>query len=211
MPPTVVHAALAGLIAGGVLGRRLTARRAAAVVGAGVAPDADAALALIWEGAHGAVLHTLFVPAAAAGVLYYDTHHRATSAVGRRWGRAGVAVAWTAVLAYAVAGIGLDLFNVDAAAVLWPLDPRYYLVVGQLVYNTQGGLVQTFVEFQLAWPPVLVESVGPRHFVRTPFDASPGPDPVDAVRVVAVVESGWQLLVTACGTGAVIASVRGEP
>lgn len=211
MPPTVVHAALAGLLAAGVVGRRLTPRRAAVVVGVGAAPDLDAVLALAWPGAHGAVLHTVFVPAVAALALYYDAHYRERSVVRTRWGAAGVAVAWTAVVAYAVAGIGLDLANVDAAAVLWPVDPRYYVVVGKLVYTSQGGLVQTFVDLQWAWPPVVVENVGGAHFVSSPFDVRPGPDPADAVRVVDVVESGWQLLVTACGVGGLLVAIGGEP
>lgn len=211
MPPTVVHAALAGLLGAGVLGRRLTARSAAVVVAAGALPDVDATLALAWPGAHGAVLHTLVLPGVAAALLSYDAHHRERSLIRTRWGATGIAVAWTALVAYAVAGIGLDLFNIDAAAVLWPLDRRYYVVVGQLVYTTRVGLVQTFVEFQLGWPPLLVETAGPSHFVASPFDTRPGPDPADAVRVVEIVESGWQLLVTACGAGAVVGTVRGEP
>lgn len=211
MPPTVVHAALAGLLAAGVFGRRLTARRAAVVVGAGVLPDLDAALAVVWPGAHGAVLHTVFLPAGAAGLLYYDAHHRDRSLVRDRWGTAGVALAWTALVAWVVAGLALDLCNVDAAAVLWPLDRRYFVVVGQLVYFSQDGLLQTFVGFQLDWPPVVVDAAGAGHFVATPFDVRPGPDPADAVRVVQLVESGWQLLVVAVGTVGVAASVWGEP
>lgn len=211
MPPTVVHAALAGLLAAGVVGRHLTSRSAAVVVAAGAVPDLDAALALVWPGSHGAVLHTLFVPAAAAALLYYDTGQRSASAVRRRWGARGVAVAWTAVLAYALAGVTLDLFNVDAAAALWPVDGRYYVVVGHLIYESQGGLTQSFVGFQLGWPPVLVETLGPDHFVQSPFDVRPGPDPPDAARVVDVVESGWQLFLTACGSVATVVAVRGEP
>lgn len=211
MPPTVVHAALAGLLGAGVLGRSLTARRAAIVVGAGVIPDLDALLALAWPGAHGAVLHTLLLPGAVTGLVAYDAHHRSRSVLRAVWGPGGVAVVWTALLAWVVAGVGLDLFNVDAAAVLWPLDPRYVVVVGQLVYFSQDGLVQTFVGFQMDWPPVVVDTARAGHFVASPFDVRPGPDPADAVRVVQVVESGWQLLVTAAGTVGLLACVGGEP
>jgi hypothetical protein len=210
MPPTLVHAALAGLLGAGVLGRRLTPRSAAVVAVAGALPDLDAVLSPLWVGTHGAVLHNVFVPLGAAAALYYDTHHRERSIVEARWGTYGVAVGWTAVVVYVVAGIGLDLFNVDAAAVLWPIDRRFYLVVGRAAYSTQGGFVQTFVEFQAGWPPVLVESFGTGRFVATPLDTAPGPDPADAARVLQVVESGWQLLLLAAAAVGVSVAVRGE-
>lgn len=210
MPPTLVHAALGALLAAAVLGRALDARGAAVVAGAAAFPDLDMFLALVEQGLHGAVLHTVFLPAALAALLYHDTNRRAVSVVRARWGAYGVAVAWTAILAYAVAGIGLDVFNVAAAAPFWPVDRSFYVVVGRLGYTTHEGFVQTFVGLRWGWPPLVFDTYPSSFWVRSPVDPTRGPDPTGVERVVVLVESGWQLLVVLTSAGALGVTLGGE-
>lgn len=211
MPPTLVHAALGGLLAAALLDRAFSRRGAAVVVAAAAAPDLDAPLALAFPGAHGAVLHTLLIPAGAAALLRYDTR-REDSWLRGRYGRAGVRVAWVALLAYALAGIGLDLLNLDAANPVWPLDSMYYSVVGKVEYSTTRGFVQTYYVHDPdgRW----TRYVGQRG--RFPEFCKPslwkptcGGDGTGAApRVTEVVQSGWQLLLVAAGAVVLLARDR---
>lgn len=209
MPPTLVHAALGGLLAAALLDRAFSRRGAAVVVAAAAAPDLDAPLALVLPGAHGAALHTLLIPAGAAVLLRYDAR-REDSWLRGRYGPAGVRVAWVALLAYALAGIGLDLLNIDAANPVWPLDSMYYSVVGKVEYSTTRGFVQTYYTYDPdgRW----THYVGQRG--RFPEFCKPslwkptcgGGGTGSAPRVTEVVQSGWQLLVVA--TSAVVLLAR---
>lgn len=201
MPPTLVAVAVGALLGVALLGSAFDRRSLALVVVAAALPDLDAALALVVPGAANALLHTLFVPLAAAVALYYDTEFREASWLRSRYGRYGVRVAWVAVAAYAVAGIGLDLFNVDSAAVLYPLSDRYYATIGKLVLSTQEGVVQTYVAFGDGWLEVASPGTVGDHHVETWLD------PGDGDRRLRLVDSGWQAALVATAAAAVPAKL----
>ncbi|MFC6941512.1 metal-dependent hydrolase [Salinirubellus sp. GCM10025818] len=198
MPPTLVHAALGGLLAAALLDRAFSARAVAVVVGAAALPDLDAPLALLFPGAHGALLHTLLIPAGAAALLYYDARREAPWLSGR-YGPAGVRIAWVAVLAYALAGTGLDLLNLDAANPVWPAGTMYYSLVGKLEYSTTEGFVQTFYSYDPdgRWTHYVGQRGRYPYFCKPslwqPGCGNTGSDP----RTSAIVQSGWQLLLVA--------------
>jgi hypothetical protein len=200
MPPTLVNVAAGVLLGVALLGAAFDRRSLAVVAAAAALPDLDAALSLVVPGATNALLHSAFVPLVAAGALYYDAERREGSWLRSRYGAYGVRVAWVAVASYAVAGIGPDLFSVESAAALYPLSDRYYAVVGRLVYSTQEGLIQTYVEFGDGWLAVASPGTTETHHVSTWVNPAPdGADPSNADRRLRVVEAGWQLslLVTA--------------
>jgi hypothetical protein len=197
MPPTLVHAALGGLLAAALLDRAFSRRGAAVVVAAAAAPDLDAPLALLLPGAHGAVLHTFLLPLGAALLLRYDTRREASWLHGR-YGAAGVRVAWVALLAYALAGTGLDLLNLDAANPIWPVDTMYYSVVGKVEYTTTEGFVQTYYSYDpdARWRHYVGQRGRPPNFCKPSLwkPACGADDPASATRVTEIVQSGWQLL-----------------
>jgi hypothetical protein len=207
MPPTLVHAALGGLLAAALLDRAFSRRGAAVVVAAAVFPDLDAPISLLLPGAHGAVLHTLLLPAGLVAIVYYDTQ-RADSWLRDRYGWRGVRVAWVALLAYALAGTGLDLLNLDAANPIWPVDTMFYSFVGKIEYTTTRGFVQTYYAYDPA--ARFVHYVGQRG--RPPYFCKPSVwkptcgDRGTTTRASAFVQSGWQLLVVA--SSAVVLVVR---
>jgi hypothetical protein len=179
MPPTLVHVALGVLVAAALLPHD---RRALLVVAAAAAlPDLDALLAAAVPGGHlhGAALHTLFLPLVVAVVLSWETRREGS------WLRArgAVRLAWVALLAFVLAGIVPDLFNVDAAAPLWPLHDRFYSFVGRFELSNQRGVFQTFVG--TGYDLGLRGSNYCQPSVLTPACPADGS---------ALVESGWQLL-----------------
>lgn len=205
MPSTVVHCALAVLVAAGLLGAGFDRRAALVVVGVAIVPDLDAFIGLVVTGAHRAALHTLFVPLAAAVLVYYDSRVRERSWLRSRWGAYGVHLAWAAIAAYAVGGIGLDLVT-RGVNVFWPVHDQFYLFSGKLELSNQQGLVQTFVEFPD--PPadgstggggVDAGQFGSTEEVQItsgvdPSPGDPGVEPAAVERVFPVVQSGWELL-----------------
>ena len=186
MPPTLVNVAAGVLVGVALLGAAFDRRSLAVVAAAAAAPDLDAVLSLVVPGATNALLHSLFVPLVAAAAVYYDAEYRETSWLRSRYGWYGVRVAWVAVAAYAVAGVGPDLFNVESAAVLYPLSDRYYAVVGKLVLSTQEGVVQTYVEFGDGWLEVASPGTTSNHHVDSWVN------PAGEERRFRLVDSGWQ-------------------
>lgn len=210
MPPTLVTVAVGVLLGVALLGRAFGRRSLALVAFVAALPDLDAVVSLWIRGATNAALHTAFIPLAAAAVLYYDTA-REDSWLRGRHGWYGVRLAWVAVAVYAVAGIGLDLFNVSSAAVLYPVSDRYFAIVGKLVLSTQDGVVQTYLAVGDGW---LVDATrgttGSRH-IATWINPTPGTDnPPDAERSLRFVDAGWQLVVVATAAVAVPARVLFE-
>ena len=161
MAPTLVTAAFGALLAAALLGAAFDRRSVAVVVAAAVLPDADAAASLVVPGATNALLHTVWIPLVAGGVLYWDTTRREESRLRARYGWRGVRVAWVSLAAFAVVGIGSDLFGLAGANLLYPVDDAYYVVDGRLLFSTQDGIVQTFVAAGANGPGVLpLESPG---------------------------------------------------
>ncbi|WP_336133381.1 metal-dependent hydrolase [Natronomonas amylolytica] len=196
MPPTLVNVAVGVLIGVSLLGAAFDRRSLAVVAVAAALPDFDAVLSLLVHGTTNAALHSAFVPLAAAGLLYWDTERREESWLRARYGWYGVRVAWVAVAAYAVAGIGLDLFNIESVAVLYPLSNDYYAIVGKFVLSTQEGVVQTYVEFGNS--VLSVRTVGTtesRHIATWVNPTAGTSNPPGAERTVRIVDSAWQLVV----------------
>jgi hypothetical protein len=196
MLPTLVNVAVGVLLGVSLLGAAFDRRSLAVVAVAAALPDLDALVVLAGSGASNALLHSMFVPLFAGLAVYYDTERRETSWLRSRYGWYGVRVAWVAVAVYAVAGIGPDLFNIESAAVLYPLSDRYYAVVGKLVLSTQEGVVQTYVEFGDGWLEVASPGTVGEHRVETWVD------PGDGDRRLRLVASGWQAALVATAAAA---------
>lgn len=196
MPPTLVNVAVGVLLGVGLLGAAFDRRSVAVVAVAAALPDLDAPLSLVIHGATNAVLHSVFVPLAAAALLYWDTEHREASWLRGHHGWYGVRVAWVAVAAYAVAGIGPDLFNVESAAVLYPLSDRYFAVVGKLTLSTQEGVIQTYVAVVDGWLEVRSPGTTETYHVESWTNPTPGTgNPPGVDRTWRLVDSGWQAVV----------------
>jgi hypothetical protein len=189
MAPTLVALAVGVLIAVALLGSAFDRRSVALVGGAAVLPDLDAICALAGPGGPNATLHAIVIPIGAAAVLYHDTRRRKRSWLADRWGARGVRIAWVAIAAYAVAGIGLDAFTGEGVALLYPLSDRYHAVAGRLVLSTREGIVQTYVSvgdgaLGLASPGTI-----DTHVVETPLSR------VDGARRIRLVDAGWQAII----------------
>lgn len=213
MAPALVAAAVGALLAAALLGRAFDRRTAAVVVLAAVAPSLDAVLSLVVRGATNAALHTLLVPGLAALALYWDAERREHSTVRTRFGWRGVRTAWVVLAAYVVAGIGLELFVGAGANLFYPLHDRFYVVSGRLLFSTQEGVVQTYVE--LGGDGLLtVGSPGTTatHHVASWITPTPGTGlerGVERERELVIVESGWQAVLV-IAAAAVLALRRRE-
>jgi hypothetical protein len=196
MPPTLVTVAVGVLLGVVLLGAAFDRRSLAVVAVAAALPDLDALFVLGGVGLTNAAFHSVFIPVGAAMALYYDTRIRGRSWLVERYGAYGVRVAWVAVAAYAVAGIGLDAFSTETVALLYPISDRYYAILGRLVVSTQDGLVQTYVT--LGDGGLEVESPGAvgTYVVESPLASRGG------ARRIRLVESGWQAVVVATAAAA---------
>jgi len=203
MAPTLVSAAVGAVLAAALLGGAFDRRALAVVVAAAAAPDLDAAASLVVPGATNALLHALWLPLFAAAALYWDTAVGADSRVRARFGWRGVRVAWVALAAFVVAGVGPDLFGREGANLLYPVHDAYYRIDGRLVFSTQEGVVQTFVALGAEGPGILpFRSPGTTASHAIPTFANPDGRPglsLDAGRTLYLVRSGWQLAVVAAG------------
>ena len=192
MPSTVVHCALAGLLAAALLGEHFDGRAVAVVLAVTVVPDFDAFAGFVIPGGHRSVLHTLLLPLAGAALLHYDTHLRERSVVRRRWHARGVRVAWVSIAAVAFASIGLDLVA-GGVNLLYPLHDQFYTLSGELVFSNKRGLVQTFVELGSGGGEAARGSTKQVH-INSGIDPNRGAEPTNVERIFPVAQSGWQLL-----------------
>ncbi|MFC7233899.1 metal-dependent hydrolase [Halosegnis marinus] len=208
MPSALVAAGLAALLAAALLDERdLTPRSLAVVVAAGIAPDLDAVIDVVFEGLHNAALHNVWIPLLVGLAVRWDAR-RPDSWLRSRYGDRGVRVAWVALAACCFA-VALDLFNVESAAVLWPVHGRFFGVVGKVGYSTTEGALFTLVKPNLGGGELFPEAgsgtvAGGRH-IATFLNPADGPD-TGVVRDLVLVGSGWQLLVVLAG--AVVAGGR---
>lgn len=213
MAPTLVNAAVGVLVGLALLGAAFDRRSVAVVAVAAAIPDLDAVVSLVVRGATNVALHTLVLPAAAFALLYWDTcrRDREDSWLRERWGWYGVRVAWVALAAYAVAGIGLDLFGPDGVNLFYPFHDRFYAVVGRFRLSTHEGLILTFVD--RGEGPLWLTSPGTteNHHVESWVNPTPGTGLETGVeRRLTLVETGWQLVVVAAASVALAARVRLE-
>ena len=218
MPSTVVHVALAALLAAALLGAAYDLRSLAVVLAVTAAPDLDAFGAFLFAGAHRALLHTFLIPLVVATAVLVDTRLRERSGLRDRFGHRGVRVTWVGVLALTVAGIGLDLVT-NGFNALYPLVDQFYVLNGRLGFSTAEGLVQSFIKVPAESGATAgdgsvpaPESVGTTENVTYTTgvnpEADPGVESGPVERVFPVVRSGWQLLVVIAGTVTALARFR---
>jgi len=204
MAPTLVAAAIGAILAVALLGAAFDRRAVAVVVAAAVFPDLDAAASLVVPGATNALFHAVWLPLVAGVALYWDTAAATDSRLRARFGWRGVRVAWVALAAALVAGIGPDLFGGAGANLLYPFHDAYYRIDGRLLFSTREGVVQTFVALGAEGPGLLpFPSPGTTASYPIPTWVNPDGRPglsIGADRELVLVRSGWQLVVVAAGT-----------
>lgn len=205
MPSTVVHLALAGMIAGTLLGDAFDWRSLLVVFAVVFFPDLDSFTSLVSSAGHRAALHNVFVPLIAGLVIYADLRRGDQSYVRRRWGVRGIRLAWVSLLCYVIVGIGLDMVD-GVANPLWPVHDQYYHLDGRIELSSQRGLVQTVVDWDLL-PADGGGDTGSRsigatddNHLGTGIDPNEGPEPEDVDRMFPIVRSGWELVVLLIGT-----------
>lgn len=201
VPSTLVHLALAGLLAAALLREREFGARAVAVVLlAAVLPDLDSFLSTTIAGAHRSLGHNLLLPAAAGALLLYDTRLRGSSRLRDRFGGTAPGVAWVALAGFAVAGVGLD-YVANGVNLFWPFHDQFYTLNGRMGLSNRRGFFQTFVDLT----PDRARTTENFHYA-TGVDPSAGSEPEDVERVFPVVWAGWQLLLVA--TSVAVLAVR---
>ncbi|MFC6875087.1 metal-dependent hydrolase [Halobellus marinus] len=176
MPSTLVHVALALLLAAALLGEEFDGRAALVVAAATVLPDLDVALEPFISGAHRSVGHTFLFPALLLAALVWDARRRDRSHLRSRFGDRGVRLAFVAVACIFGAAIVPDLV-VGGVNAFYPLHDAFITVDGRLFYSTDRGWVQTFVDLSPPEPSEPSEPSQPRtteNFrFRTVLDAEP--------------------------------------
>jgi len=183
MPSTVVHLAVAGLLATSLLAEHFDGRAALVVLAAAAVPDLDTLVGLWVPGGHRAVLHTLLLPAGVGVMLFADSV--GGSWLANRWGAYGKRVAWVAFASLLFAGIGLDLFT-NGVNAFYPIHDQFYSVSGKVSFSSERGLVQTVFDAKARG------STATTHY-STGFDLARGADPGGAERTFPVARSGKQL------------------
>lgn len=213
MPSTAVHVAFGLVVAACVLGDAYDTRAVVVVAGVAIVPDLDVFAPFLLPNTHRALLHTLLVPLAAATAVYYDTRIGDRSWLRERAGTWGVQVAWASTAAYAVAGIGLDLFTgYGGVNVLYPLHDQFYSFTGEAAYSTDRGFLQSFVEVQQTDGGGGSVNVGQAkgstrdHHVGSGVDPSDGPEEDGVKRVFPIAYRGWHLVLLV--TGLFVTAVR---
>ena len=201
MAPTLVNAAVGALLAAALLGAAFDRRSVVIVVGAAMVPDLDAVASLVVAGATNALFHNVWIPLAFGAVLYWDTALRDGSWLRDRVGWYGVRVAWVALAAFVVAGVGPELFGREGVNLLYPIHDAYYHVRGRLVFSTQDGIVQTFVALNAEGAGILpLQSPGTTASYAIPTWVNPDGRPglsLGTDRELYLVRSGWQAVVVA--------------
>jgi hypothetical protein len=210
MASTLVHVAFAGLLAAALLGPYYD-RNAVLVVFAFTAfPDLDSFIALVSVAGHRTVLHTFLIPIGFGLLLAVDTRLREESFVRRRWGQRGVVVGWTGIVAYAVAGNGLDFIGAGINP-LWPLHDQFYDLDGKLELSDQRGVIQTFVDLSPddgGAPAPEGKGSSQDVNVSTGIDPDPSGTEKDPERIFPVVRAGWQLWILLVGTAVTVVRFR---
>jgi hypothetical protein len=199
MPSLVVHLALAGLLAAGLLGSAFDRRSLLVVLAGVVFADTDVFLGYVFHGAHRSAFHNLVLPLAVAGIAYYDVRVRDESWLRTQFGRTAPKVLGVAVVVFVFAGIGLD-FVTGGANIFYPLHDQFYYLNGRFILSNQRGIVQTFLTLDQGG--ISAHTVGSTENVHmgSGFDPTAGRDPRRVERIFPVVGSGWQLLLLVTST-----------
>lgn len=186
MPSTLVHLSFGALIAIALLGEEFDGRALGIVLVVTAVPDLDTFIGIWLPGTHRALLHTVLVPVILAALVAYDTRVRERSWLASP---RAVRIAWVAIAAYVLAGIGPDLFT-NGVNVFYPLYDQFISLSGRIWLTDQRGLVQTLWEAEQS-------TRGTTRTVHyaTGVDTAAGPDPPDRERIFPLVDSGIQLLI----------------
>ena len=203
MPSTVVHVALAGLLAAAFLSDDFDVRAFLIIAAVTIFPDLDVFVGWWLPGTHRAAFHTLLLPLVLGVLLYVDTHVRARSTIKSRWDDYGVRLAWVSVACLAVAAIGLDLFY-NGVNLFFPIHDQFYDLSGRLFYSNQRGLVQTMVEWgePATQAQTQTRTTANTHY-STGVDPSRGTEPENVERIFPIAWSGVQFLLVIVGYGTV--------
>ncbi|CAI50487.1 YdjM family protein [Natronomonas pharaonis DSM 2160] len=209
MPSTVVHAAVAFLLAVGLLGRFYDRRALLVVLLVILFPELDTALGWVMDGAHRTVLHTMMLSVTAAAVLYWETV-RDGSWLRDRFGDYGIRVAWVALVAHTVAHIALDWSHLSGINFFWPLRDTFYALDGELYLSASDGVVQTFVDIEFGDETGAAVDAGRTGTTADTHVGNPAQPssaledgPVDRRFPIAV--GGWQLYLVCLGAFALVA------
>ena len=191
MPSTIVHLALAGLIAAALLGDYFDRKSLAVVLVVVAIPDLDSFITFT-DAAHRTVLHNVWIPALAAVLLWLDVR-REESFVRERWGGWGVRVAWVSILCYLLAHVVLDLTD-GSVNLFWPVYDQFYTLNGEVELSSEHGVVQTFSDNGIP----LLEARGE----TTEREITTGVDPGEgeSERTFPVFGAGWEIVVFVTGT-----------
>ncbi|MFB6188095.1 MAG: metal-dependent hydrolase [Halobacteriaceae archaeon] len=193
MPSTLVHLAIGGIIAVGLLGRAYGLRALFIVLVFTAIPDIDTFLGLLIAGGHRAILHNLLLPGIIAGVLVYDTRIRPISYLRKRFTPKSIRIVWVGLIAMVLGGIGPDLVT-NGVNIFYPIHDQFYKINGKLVISNQQGIIQTFIEFSKAGGETAVGSTQEVHY-GTGVDPTKGKEPKNIERIFPIVRSGMQLLI----------------
>lgn len=210
MPSSVVHAAIAVLLAVGLLGRFYDRRALAVVLVIVLVPELDTLVGWVMAGAHRTVLHTMIIPPIVGIGLYWETT-RDESWIRDRWGERGVRLAWVGLFVHTFAHVALDWTHLSGINVLWPVVDRFVHLDGELYVSTTEGIVQTFVE--ISRDPETGRGVvdagqgGTRAqtHVSSPAQPSVDPEPGPVDRRFPIAVRGWQLYFVLTGAFALVA------
>lgn len=192
MPSTLVHIAIGALIAAALLEEAFDARTLGVVLAASALPDLDTFLDLSFPGTHRAALHTIVLVVLAGILLAYDLEREESWLRAR--GRSAPRVAWVSVLAFALAGIGPDLFT-NGVNLFYPLHDQFYALQGNVFLSNQRGFVQTLWELEES----ARGTTETRHY-STGVNPNRGTEPADVERIFPIAQSGLQVLLLLSAT-----------
>lgn len=203
MPSTIVHLAVAALIAAALLGEAYDKKAVLIVLAVTAVPDLDSFIALVSTAGHRTALHTVWIPVVGALLLFVDVRVRDRSLVVDRWGHWGVRVAWVSIVAYLVAHVLLDMTD-GVANLFWPIHDQFYTLRGSVELSDRHGIVQTIFATEGTIPTL--EATGSTEDTEITTGVDPGSGQEE--RVFPIFGAGWQLLISVVGTAVALARFK---
>ncbi len=197
MPSSLVHLGFAGLLAAALLSDHYDGRSLLIVCGVVLLPELDTFLGLWFAGAHRAYLHNLWIVLVPAALLWWDVRWREQSFLRQRWGARGVRVAGVSLLALLFAQLLLDAFF-NGINLFWPVHDAFYDLDGQVLFSTDRGFVQTFIDLANTEESVR-GTTADTHYQTGVDPAPPGESDAGAEREFYLVNSGPLFVVTIAG------------
>lgn len=210
MPSTVVHAAVAFLLAAGLLGEFYDRRALAVVLVVVVAPELDTFAGWFLDGAHRALLHNLVFTAFAAALVLWDTS-RESSWLSERFGARGVRLLWVGLFAHTFAHMLFDWAHLDGINLFYPITDRFFSLDGEAFFSSAERFSQSFIEVSTD-PETGQSSVDAGQggttrdtHVSSPVDPSSEPEPENVDRRAPIAVQGWQLYLIVLGAFTLVA------